>query len=150
MLHKDLQLKGNDVLPLAEALDLVSQVGSKLGVTSGQSTLMDLAIRSLPTIDFQDLNLVRLEDLYGFISNLQKAIQSGDHSFLWQKRGVWVNRVVDIVEFVESKEFMGQRGHVRPAIMSELIRFFAKPFVEGVLTGGIGIGKNYFADFALG
>jgi hypothetical protein len=149
MLHKDLHLQGNDVLTLDAALDMVSQVASELGVTNGQHALLDITVRSLPIIDLDGGQLVRLEDLFGFVSNLQKAIQSGDHSFLWQKRGVWVNHVADIVEFVESKEFMGQRGHVRPAIMSELVRFFEKPFIEGVLTGGIGIGKNFFADFAL-
>ncbi|GAF94765.1 unnamed protein product, partial [marine sediment metagenome] len=88
--------------------------------------------------------------LNGFLSNFKKAIVSQDPSFLLQKRGLKVDRMVDIEEFVKSREFMNQGGDVRPAIMEHLNLLFRTPqFVEAVLTGGIGIGKNYFADMAV-
>lgn len=65
------------------------------------------------------------------------------------KRGRWVDRVVDIEEFVESPQFMDQKGYIRPAIKNALIDFFAVDYyVEGVATGAIGVGKNYWADMA--
>lgn len=94
--------------------------------------------------------VVSLSELMGFLGNMQKALQYSDPQLLFEKRGLRVSRVVDVQEFVESPEFMNQKGHIRPAILSELIRLFeGGDYVEAVLTGAIGIGKNYFADLAM-
>lgn len=63
-----------------------------------------------------------------------------------------IREPVDIVEFVESPEYMNQGAYVRPVIMDNLIRLHDPEdyFYEVVLGGGIGIGKNYFADMSLG
>lgn len=63
-----------------------------------------------------------------------------------------IREPVDIVEFIESPEYMGQGAYVRPQIMDHLIRLHdpSNYFYEVVLGGGIGIGKNYFADMSLG
>ncbi len=96
------------------------------------------------------LDVVKLQDLNGFLNNLQRAIITQDSSFLLQKRGLKVDRLVGIEEFAESAEFMNQGGYVRPAIKKKLIELFEEEgFVEAVLTGAIGIGKNYFADMAI-
>jgi hypothetical protein len=62
-----------------------------------------------------------------------------------------VREPVDIVEFVESPEYMNQGAYVRPIIMDHLTRLHDpdRYFYEVVLGGGIGIGKNYFADISL-
>ena len=91
-----------------------------------------------------------MRDFQGFLSNLQRAIQTKDSSFLLQKRGLKVDRLVDIEEFAESREYMNQGGYIRPAIKRKLFELFEEgDFVEAVLTGAIGIGKNYFADLAI-
>lgn len=96
------------------------------------------------------LDVVKLQDLNGFLNNLQRAIITQDSSFLLQKRGLKVDRLVGIEEFAESAEYMNQGGYVRPAIKKKLIELFeSEQFVEAVLTGAIGIGKNYYADMAI-
>jgi hypothetical protein len=62
-----------------------------------------------------------------------------------------IREPVDIVEFTESMEYMGQGAYVRPRIMDHLIELHDpnKYYYEVVLGGGIGIGKNYFADISL-
>ena len=98
----------------------------------------------------QGMEVVRLEDLNGFLNNLQRAIATKDSSFLLQRRGLKVDRLVGIEEFAESRDYMNQGGYVRPAIKKKLIELFEEEgFVEAVLTGAIGIGKNYFADMAI-
>lgn len=91
-----------------------------------------------------------MRDFNGFLSNLQRAIQTKDSSFLLQKRGLKVDRLVDIEEFSESRDYMNQGGYIRPAIKRKLLELFEEGnYVEAVLTGAIGIGKNYFADLAI-
>lgn len=62
-----------------------------------------------------------------------------------------IREPVDIVEFTESPEYMGQGAYVRPRIMDHLLELHNPDnyFYEVVLGGGIGIGKNYFADISL-
>ena len=62
-----------------------------------------------------------------------------------------IREPVDIIEFTESSEYMGQGAYVRPRVMDHLIALHDpdKYFYEVVLGGGIGIGKNYFADISL-
>ena len=62
-----------------------------------------------------------------------------------------VREPVDIVEFAESPQYMNQGAYIRPRIMEHLVRLHAEEnyFYEVVLGGGIGIGKNYFADMSL-
>lgn len=64
----------------------------------------------------------------------------------------YIREPVDIVEFVESPEFMNQGAYVRPVIMDHLIALHTSkdPIQEVCLGGGIGIGKNYFTDLSLG
>jgi hypothetical protein len=62
-----------------------------------------------------------------------------------------IREPVDIVEFTESSEYMGQGAYVRPRVMDHLVALHdpEKYYYEVVLGGGIGIGKNYFADISL-
>lgn len=64
----------------------------------------------------------------------------------------YIREPVDIIEFVESPEYMNQGAYVRPVVMEHLIKLHTSdnPYQEVVLGGGIGIGKNYFTDLSLG
>ena len=64
----------------------------------------------------------------------------------------YIRDPVDIVEFVESPEYMNQGAYVRPRILDSLIKLHGegRVYKEVVLGGGIGIGKNYFTDLSLG
>ena len=69
--------------------------------------------------------------------------------FLTQERGL-LRPIVDVETFVTSSDYLNQAKAIRPAILSELKRLFATDqYREAVLTGGIGIGKNYMADLIM-
>lgn len=88
--------------------------------------------------------------LKSFIQGAEKAVSTHDISFFNYKRGLKVSKIVDIEEFTESRDYMNQAGYIRPVIKYELDRLFTSTnYIEAVLTGAIGIGKNYFADLAL-
>jgi len=91
-------------------------------------------VRFVEPVSIDGDMMVPLPELNGFFSNLRKALQYHDPRLLFEKRGLRVRHVADIQEFVESPEYMGQKAHVRPRIMQELIRLFATDqYVEAVL-----------------
>jgi len=132
------------------ALHLMMKIAkTQRGLSLREEEVLSLLVKSVPLIELEDGGVFRLSDLKGFIQNFQRAVEQKDSSWLMQKRGRrW--KVPDIEEFAESPEYMNQRGYLRPVIKYELQRLFGGgEFVEAVLTGAIGIGKNYFADIAL-
>ena len=138
-----------EVMPLVQALAAMKMRCDQMGRTADQSRLAQLLVSSCQTFEIGPDSFVRKDEVRGFILNFQKAVLQKDSSWLLQKRGL-CREMVDMEEFLESHEYMNQAGYVRPAIKKKLIELFETPgFVEGVLTGAIGIGKNYFADMAL-
>lgn len=91
-----------------------------------------------------------MRSLYGDKMNKQEAIKVIS-SYLQITRTGFVRTPVDIVEFIESPEYMNQKGYVRPAIMENLVNLFEDPhrYYEMVCGGAIGIGKNYTADMGI-
>lgn len=83
--------------------------------------------------------------LYSFRSLIQHGLEG------YGKRPGRKFKPVDIETFVCSSGYMDQREAVRPAIMDHLRAAFAEGsyYYEVVEGGGIGTGKNYFADMGL-
>jgi len=144
---------GRKVLPVESALNLIRKALKEEGVSLPEDKLFDTLVRACPTIDADGVPCIRMDSLYGFFSNLQQALKYNDASWLFESRGIKTDRIVDVIEFAESKEFFGQKGYLRPAIAEHLYNVFHDPdhnFVEVVYDGGIGIGKNYAADISIG
>jgi len=100
-----------------------------------------------------DLLLEQLESLrvlYGEKIPREDALRIISHQIEVTKSG-YIREPVDIVEFVESPEYMNQGAYVRPKILENLITLHDpnNRYYEAVLGGGIGIGKNYFADISI-
>jgi hypothetical protein len=148
---KAIEKLGRKAIPLFQAHEIVQALSKEVGMTKAERGLLESSVESMAKIQLPGHPvMVASLDLMSFINNLQKAIKDNDASFLWQQRGICVKRVVDVEEFIESKEYMGQKGYLRPAIKKEILRLFDNDnYIEAVLTGAIGIGKNYFADLAL-
>ncbi len=81
------------------------------------------------------------EDVLRIISHQIEITRSGK-----------IREPVDIVEFVESPEYMNQGAYVRPRIMDALIALHdsGNYYYEVSLGGAIGIGKNFFVDISMG
>lgn len=139
------------VIPLEKAEEFAVKTARAAGLSNKDSLILDLMVKAVPKIEVDGTFVARLDDVYGFLSNLDRAIREHDSAFLLLKRGLCVDKIVDIEEFVESADYLNQKGYVRPAIRRKLLELFApgNEYIEAVLTGAIGIGKNYFADCAL-
>lgn len=138
-------------LSLGKAEEAVVMFARSAGMADQAGAVLEQMVHFVPVLNGEDGPVVALIELNGFLGNLQKALQYMDPHLMFEKRGLKVDNVVDVVEFVESPEYMGQKAHIRPRILEELTRLFASDqYVEAVLTGGIGIGKNYMADLAVG
>jgi len=132
------------------AFQKIAHIAKQYNLKDQEEELWKVLISSCPVFEADGSQHLWLDDLRNFVGNFLQAIQTGDSSYLLQKRGLCVDRVVDVEEFIESRQFLDQKASIRPAIKSELIRLFeSSHYVEAVLTGAIGIGKNYFADLAL-
>lgn len=140
-------------IPLDEAVHVCMLVANEFGLSTDQYELCDALMRSVPVNQTaQGDDFLFSDSLKLFMNNMRRAIAAEDSTFLRQQRGLKVDRVVDIEEFCESPEYMNQSGYLRPAIKYKLLELFEDPdsYVEAVLTGAIGIGKNYFGDLAMG
>jgi hypothetical protein len=80
------------------------------------------------------------EDVLRIISHQIEVTKSGH-----------IREPVDIVEFIESPEYLNQGAYIRPIILEHLVKLHEpnSPYYEVVLGGGIGIGKNYFTDMSI-
>jgi hypothetical protein len=108
----------------------------QMGMSKQEAGFLEWMVKACPTFKIKGKKYFNQEDILNFISNFAKAVESKDASFLTQQRGRWVKRVVDVIEFAESKEFFAQKGYIRPAIKEELWRLFHEPeqdYVEAVL-----------------
>ena len=94
--------------------------------------------------------VARLGAIYGKDISKRRALEAISLQLEITKTG-YIQEPVDIVEFIESPEYMNQGAAVRPAIMDHLIKLFdpTKVYYEVSAGGGIGVGKNYFVDMAL-
>lgn len=140
------------MIPRKKALSLAVEVAKAHGELSvDEQKVMQILIASCPAVTLPDGEFyIREEHLISFISNWEKTVREQDSSFLYQPRGLCVDRIVDVVEFLESPFFMNQKGSVWPSIKNALGDFFENDqYIEAVLAGAIGIGKSYFAEMAL-
>ena len=84
------------------------------------------------------IQYIQYNDLRLFIDNVNKFLDEQDFSMLMRKRGPKTDRDVDVLEFVESAEFMGMKGHVYPAVADALWEIWhskIETYVEAVLSG---------------
>lgn len=139
------------LIRIEDAVDITQKVSREAGLDTKEEEVLRLIMASVQIVTLDGAQMFRMSELVGFLKNVQKAIQTKDFSWLAQKRGLCVDRIVPIDEFCESPEYMNQKGFVRPRIMEKLIELFdpRKYYIEAVLTGAIGIGKNFFADMAM-
>ncbi len=146
------KLNSKDTISLSSALELVYELAESKFPKIPQDILKDFA--DLLVCMAGDRKVLFLREVYNAFENLGMALKEGDYSMLSQPRGLRTARIVEVDEFVESRFFMGQKGYVRPKVLEKLYELFhgenAENNLEVVLGGGIGWGKSYFSEMALG
>lgn len=118
-----------------------------------EQILLTRLIKACSPVEINGKRYYQLDTLKAFLGNLRKAIETKDPTILSKPRGRKF-RPVDVQEFIESKEYYGQAGHVWPTVLEELWEIFhgvnddgtPRDYVEIVFGGAIGIGKNYRAE----
>jgi len=121
----------NKFVPIERAEEAVIRFAREAGFGEDADKVFEQMLKFVPV---EEGGVVSLSELSGFLGNMQKALQYSDPKLLFEKRGLRVSRIVDVQEFAESPEYMNQKGHIRPAILSELVRLFeGGNYVEAVL-----------------
>lgn len=145
------QIEQDALVSLSDALNMVCEFAESSRPTPSDKVLREFS--ALLVYMAHGREQLHLRELTNALKNFGSALQEEDYSLLSMPRGLRVDRIADVEEFVESKYFMGQRGYVRPRVMEKLIELFhgsnADDNLEVVLGGGIGWGKSYFSEMAV-
>ena len=137
------------LIPKEKAIELAKRA-SKSDLTAKEQDLLIKLIDSCTSVSLPTGEYIREDHLRNFMANWVRAIKEKDSSFLYQPRGLCVDRIVDIEEFIESPYFMNLKGAIWPSIKNGLIEFFENDnYVEAVLGGAIGTGKSFFSELAM-
>jgi len=94
---------------------------------------------------------IELPQIAFFFQNLFYALRENDWSILMQERGLKVDRIVGIEEFILSKHYLDQKRSTWKEILRSLVDLYegGQDYFEAVLGGGIGIGKSRSACLGL-
>jgi len=131
-------------------IDMIRNMGTDAGLSPRNMIILTSMVESVPFVKHDSEEYCQLNDIMSFAQNFRDAVKHSDSSFLHRKRGLKY-KIVDFEEFAESREYLDQKASIRPRIKQELMRLFnpANDFIEVVLGGAIGVGKNYFNDLAM-
>ena len=131
MAYDDLQ-----VIKLCDALEAVTHVLHAERISQREEAMLESLVLACPQISDGGESYILKDDLRNFCKNFIKSLREGDASFLHKEKG-YKGRLVDIEEFVESKEYLNQKGSIRPIVKYELQNIINKldNIREVVLTG---------------
>ena len=130
-------LENLQVIPLNTAFELVFDVLRENKLSTRDESMLEALVLACPQIsDGADAYILK-DDLNNFCRNFIKALRENDGSFIYKEKG-YKGRLVDVEEFLESKEYMNQKGSVRPLVKYEMQRIVENMdnIREVVLTGG--------------
>lgn len=139
------------VISIKKAIEIAHTLSKNSGLTQKEETIFSLIMASVKPLEVNGELFLNTNDLKNFLLNFGDAVRQKDFSWLTQKRGLKVDKIIDIEEFVKSSQYMKQAREVRPSIMQKLNEFWDtnQNYIEAVCTGGIGVGKNFFARMSL-
>lgn len=129
-----------------KALEQLTQIGNEVGLSKKNiKSLRDYLLLIPPNNEGE----IRLDHIHGLWKNFQRALEEGDAAFLEHRRGYKVDRVVNVIEFAESKEFANQKRSLWKSTADNLWRIHHGTEGKGgsppcviVLGGAAGTGKS--------
>ena len=146
--HSLTQSVGERPVRVDTALELLDRAAFRVGAGKTFFQFLGCMIDAV-SFDVNGNKWVMPSDVERAVDNLMVAMEHNDPEILRVSRGLKVQRIVDIEEFVKSREYLNQKRSIRPRIMELLIDVFhsekSGDYLEVVLGGGIGYGKSYSA-----
>lgn len=139
------------IIPIERALKLARDISKEACLTQKEENIFDLILASVNPIEINNKMFLKVTDLKNFLLNFSDAVNEKDFSWLTQKRGLKVDKIVDIEEFVKGTNYLKHGRAVRPIVMKGLNEFWDKKnqYVEAVLSGSTSWGKNFFSRMSL-
>ena len=133
------------IIPIEKALELAHNISKEACLTQKEENIFDLILASVKPIEIENKLFLKVSDLKNFLLNFGDAVKQKDFSWLTQRRGLKVDKRVDIEEFVKSKEYLHQAKQIRPVIMKGLSDFWSSSgYIQALLTGSTGWGKDFW------
>ena len=109
--------------------------------------LLDILVSM--SFESDGVKYIERDSALNFFRNFVLALEEGDGRFLFIRRGLRVNKVVDVEEFTKSREYLDLGMTIRPKLMELLYELFhgkdSEYIFEVPLCGAIGWGKSFFA-----
>ena len=126
------------VISLNTAFELVFDVLKENKLSTRDESMLEALVLSCPQITDGSDSYILKDDLNNFCRNFITALKQNDGTFLYKEKG-YKGRLVDVEEFLEGKEYMNQKGSVRPLVKYEMQRIIEHMdnTREVVLTGCI-------------
>lgn len=137
------------MIPIDKAIQRAVMLSRELGLPQDQEIVFKQLMASHVVLEIKGSQFVKRNTFVSFLKNFEDAINQKNFSWLLQKRGLKVDRIVEVEEFVKSSEFMNQARDVRPLVMKTLNDFWHGDYVEALHTGSIGWGKSYAAEMSM-
>jgi hypothetical protein len=129
--------------------DIALSFAAKHSLIGDKQDLIEVMVRSCPHIIVNGQKHFAYDDVRGFTRNFIKWAEEEDVSMLRRHRGFKTDRIPDVMEVVESSQFMGMKGSVYPAVAEALWEIWhskTHDYVEVVLTGPTGTGKSFILN----
>jgi hypothetical protein len=134
-----------------KALAQLSLIATEAGLSTRDHEFVRSWLESVPHIaDEHGIELLNVDAVRNVFQNLSEYLEHGDPNTLLQERGFIPGKIVDVIEFIESREYVGAGIKVWPGVKDNLWRIWhgeQKAF-EIVLTGSIRSGKSMTAQLS--
>lgn len=140
------------VISLDRAVELAAESVRELdkSLSPKEKQLIELIVTACPPIVVDGREFVVLEVFKGFCDNLIEAVAEKDSSYLFQKRGMRFDKIVDVIELAESKEFFGLKLWPGQRDLLWELHHSGNYYEQVCLTGATSIGKSTIARIEMG
>lgn len=148
------------VVPIEKALWLLDRFSKEQHLSQNDAGLLTLWLKSIPRVESSTNGpCVRLSAITELFANFAEYLASGDPTALIAQRG-FKAKPVDVIEFIESKDYVGTLVNVWPGVKDNLWQIWHGPspgtyYPEGhrkfeiVLTGSIRSGKSVTTQLSI-
>lgn len=94
------------LIPIEKAIWKLERYCSEVQLNASESAALVQWLQKMPCFDVGNERYVKLETLRDVLTNFKEYLKSGDPTALTTQRGFKSDRIVDVIEFLESKEFL--------------------------------------------